>query len=78
MISFAIPEQSRVILSQAGRARYIVICINPALTKIIHRTEKPKLPSKFAKPAAWCDEFHCEADQYSKKALHNILQNAAK
>ena len=30
-ISFAILEQSRVILSQAGRARYIVICINPLL-----------------------------------------------
>ena len=42
-------EQSRVILSQAGRARYIVICINPAFTKIIDRTEKTKIPSKFAK-----------------------------
>ena len=41
-ISFAILEQSRVILSQAGCARYIVICINPAFTKMIHRTENPK------------------------------------
>ena len=41
-ISFAILEQSRVILSQAGWARYIVICINPAFTKMIHGTENPK------------------------------------
>ena len=47
-ISFAILKQSRVILSKAGRARYIVICINPAFTKMIDRTEKPKIPSKFA------------------------------
>ena len=47
-ISFAILEQSRVILSQAGRARYIVICVNPAFTKMIDGTEKTKLSSKFA------------------------------
>ena len=41
-ISFAVLEQSRVILSQAGRARYIVICINPTFTKMIDGTEKPK------------------------------------
>ena len=41
-ISFAILEQSRVILSQAGWARYIVICINPAFSKMIHGTENPK------------------------------------
>ena len=51
MISFAILEQSRVILSQAGRVRYIVICINPAFTKMIDGTEKPKVRSKFAKRA---------------------------
>ena len=38
------PSQSRVVLSQAGRARYIVICINPAFTKMIDGTEKPKIP----------------------------------
>ena len=42
MISFTILEQSRVILSQAGRARYTVICVNPAFTKMIDGTEKPK------------------------------------
>ena len=31
-ISYCILEQSRVILSKAGRARYIVISINPAFT----------------------------------------------
>ena len=41
-ISFAILEQSRVILSQAGRARYIVIYTKPAFTKMIERTEKKK------------------------------------
>ena len=35
---------SRVILRKAGRARYIVICINPAFTKMIDGTEKPKIP----------------------------------
>ena len=42
--SFAILEQSRVIGGQAGRARYIVICINPTPTQIIDGTEKPKIP----------------------------------
>ena len=36
------PSQSRVVLSQAGRARYIVICINPAFTLMIDRTDWPK------------------------------------
>ena len=58
-ISFAILEQSRVILSQAGRERYIMICINPAFTKMIDGTEKPKIPSKFAIRAARYDEFRC-------------------
>ena len=35
VISFAILKQSRVFLSQAGRARYLVSCINPAFTKMI-------------------------------------------
>ena len=48
MISFATLGQSRVIVSQAERARYIVICINPAFTKMIDGTEKPKIPLKFA------------------------------
>ena len=42
LISFAVLEQSRVILSQAGRARYIVICINPTFTKMNDGTENPK------------------------------------
>ena len=45
-ISFAILEQSRVILGfvfagQAGRVRCIVICINSAPTQMIDGTEKP-------------------------------------
>ena len=60
MISFAILEPSKVILSQAGRARYNVICINPAFTKMIDGTEKPQIPSKFAKLAARYNEFHCK------------------
>ena len=36
------PSQSRVVLSQAGRARYIVICINPAFTLMIDETDWPK------------------------------------
>ena len=43
MISFAILEQYRVILSQAGRTCYIVICINLAFAKMIVGTEKPKI-----------------------------------
>ena len=56
---FAVLEQSRVILSQAARARYIVICTNRAFTKMIDGTEKPKIPSKFAKRAMWYNEFRC-------------------
>ena len=66
-ISFAILEQSRVILSQAGRARYIVICINPAFTKMIDRTEKPKIPSKFAKRGAQYNEFRCNVYHRPRK-----------
>ena len=33
---------------QAGRARYNVICINPAFTKVIDGTKKTKISSKFA------------------------------
>ena len=36
------PSQSRVVLSQAGRARYIVICINPTFTLVIDGTDWPK------------------------------------
>ena len=60
MISFAILEPSKVILSQAGR--YNVICINPAFTKMIDGTEKPQIPSKFAKLAARYNEFHCKLE----------------
>ena len=56
-ISFAILEQSRVILSQAGRGRYIVICFNPTFTKMIDGTEKPKIPSKFAIRTAQYNKF---------------------
>ena len=53
---FAILVQSRVILRISPklieRARCIVICINPAVTKMIDETEKPKTPLKFAKRAA--------------------------
>ena len=38
---------------QAGRARYNVICINPAFTKVIDGTKKPKISSKFAIRAGW-------------------------
>ena len=55
-ISFAILEQSRVILNQAGRARYIVICINPAFIKMIDETEKPT----FAIRVARYNEFRCK------------------
>ena len=54
--SFSILEQCRVILSRTGRVRYIVICINPAFTEMIDRTEKPK----FAMHTAWYNEFHCK------------------
>ena len=40
---------ARVIFSSAGRECYIVIRINPTFTKMIDQTEKPKIPSKFAK-----------------------------
>ena len=53
-ISFVVLEQSTVILSfvfegQAGRVRCIMICINPAPTKMIDATEKPirKRPARY-------------------------------
>ena len=60
-ISFAILEQFWGILSQAGRARYIVICVNPVFTKMIDGTEEPKIPSKFAKSAVRYNEFRCKS-----------------
>ena len=73
-ISFAILEQSRVILSEAGRARYIVICINPAFTKIIDGTEEPKIPSKFAKGAARYNEFRCNLSaSFSYRILCSLV-----
>ena len=59
---FAILEQSRVILSfvfavQAGRARCIVICINPTHTQMI-RTEQ-KNPFEVCKCAGRYNEFGC-------------------
>ena len=57
MISFTILEQSKVIPIQAGRARCIVICVNPAFTKMIDGTEKPK----FAIRTARYNEFRCKA-----------------
>ena len=47
VISFAILEQSRVILSQAGRAHYIMICINPAFTQKVDQFKKIKLVWEF-------------------------------
>ena len=50
-----------VILSQAGRACYIVICINLAFTKMHDwRTEKPRIRSKFAKHAAPYNKLCCK------------------
>ena len=72
MISFAILEQSRVILSEAGRVRYIVICINPAFTKMIDGTEKPKIPWKFAKSATRCNEFPVKPTNTRKKLKYTI------
>ena len=63
-ISFAILEQYRVILSQTGPARYIVICINPAFTKMIDGTEKPKIPSKSAKRAARYNAVNIQALEF--------------
>ena len=60
VICFAILEQSKVILSQAGWGSDIVICFNPAFTKMIDRTEKPKIPTKFAIRAARYNEFRCK------------------
>ena len=57
----------RVILSQAGRARYIVICVNPAFTKMIDGTEKPKIPSKFVIRAARYNEFSCNESLTRKR-----------
>ena len=61
MISFAILEQSRVILSlvfagQAGRGLCIVIRIKQAPTQMIDETERRKISSKFAKRAARCND----------------------
>ena len=71
-ISFAILEQSRVILSQAERAIcYIVICINPAFTKMFDGTGKPKIPSKFAKCTAWYNKFHCKYMLWSNGYPHH-------
>ena len=73
-ITFAILEQSRVILSQAGRARYIVICINPAFTKMIDGTGEPKIPSKFAKGAARYNEFRCNLSaSFSYRILCSLV-----
>ena len=47
------------VLSWAEQARYIVICINPAFTKTVDRTDKPKIPSKFAIRTAQYNEFRC-------------------
>ena len=55
--TFAILEQSRVILSQVGRAHYTVIYVNPAFTKMIDGTEIPKIPLKFAKRTVRYNEF---------------------
>ena len=46
-------------LGQAGRAPYNVICINPAFTKVIDGTKKPKISSKFAIRVWWYNEFRC-------------------
>ena len=48
---------AKVILSQAGRERHTVICINPAFTKMNDGTEKSRIPSKFAKRIARYKEF---------------------
>ena len=48
---------AKVILSQAGRERHTVICINPTFTKMIDGTEKSRIPSKFAKRIARYKEF---------------------
>ena len=60
---------------QAGRARYNVICINPAFTKVIDGTKKPKISSKFAIRAGWYNEFHCNmsTNQNSWPDLAQIL-----
>ena len=73
-ISFAILEQSKVILSKAGRTRYIVICINPAFTKMIDGTGEPKIPSKFAKGAARYNEFRCNLSaSFSYRILCSLV-----
>ena len=65
-ISFAVLEQSRVILSfvfegQAGRLRCILICINSSPTQMIDRTENP---FQVCKPAARYNEFGYKACGY--------------
>ena len=47
------------VLSWAERAHHNVICINPAFTKTVDRTDKPKIPSKFAICTAQYNEFRC-------------------
>ena len=44
----------------AKLGEHVVICINPAFTKMIDRTEKPKIPSKSALRAARYNEFRCK------------------
>ena len=62
-------------LGQAGRACYNVICINPAFTKVIDGTKKPKISSKFAIRAGWYNEFRCNmsTNQNSWPDLAQIL-----
>ena len=67
--------QSRVILSQAGRARNIVISINSAFTKMIDGKEKPKIPSKFAIWAARYNEFRCKLYTSGKIFGVNLGEN---
>ena len=37
-----------------------MICFNPAFTKMIDGTEKPKIPSKFAIHAVRYNKFRCK------------------
>ena len=36
-----------------------ITCINPTFTKTVDRTDKPKIPSKFAIRTAQYNEFRC-------------------
>ena len=60
-------KQSRVILSQAGQARYIEICSNLTFTKMIDRTQKPK----FAIRAARYNKFRCKGLLEYTNKWHN-------